>query len=549
MADSELRRTHPYTVLVRSARSLGQAVAGFFALTVVSMANQGSLAMIGFGAFVLVIGAITAGFSWLSWSYFYYGVVGNDLIINEGWLVKKHRSIPLARVQGVDIRAPLISRLMGLADVVVQTAGGGGGEAEARIGSIPLSDAEKLRAQLISGRAQPASAVPAAATTGAAAAASTSPDATAQAPFGPPTTGSDPLGHLSDFRGVLGGTQHADTEPVFEHAVPLPTLVLAAITSNGPVIALLATVGVAGQGFELLGGGSTDAATSLASRLALPALIAAGLMVFLFVGASAIVVTVARDFGFTIRRTGQRLETEAGLTERRMTSVPVRRIQAIVVESTPLRRMLKLSSVRLHTAGFGQSDQEQQSASSRSLIPLARSKDVRPLLHRLLPEAEQFPHSQSVPHRALRFYVLLPTVLASLLTLAVLGVPLALNAAAQLSEELMLATPLILAAGIFVVAGVVFWLRLTMYHAAGFGIDAQAIAVTYGSLGRYRARIARSRIQSLSIRQSPFQRRAGLVTLSVAAVSGSSQTVFRVRHMGIAEAVAIENWYSPDARV
>jgi uncharacterized membrane protein YdbT with pleckstrin-like domain len=59
-------------------------------------------------------------------------------------------------------------------------------------------------------------------------------------------------------------------------------------------------------------------------------------------------------------------------------------------------------------------------------------------------------------------------------------------------------------------------------------------------------RVGRSRIQSLAISQSPFQRRAGLATLRLATVSGSSHAVFRVRHLPVADAALIEQWYSPD---
>ncbi len=152
MADSDLVRTHPLTVAVRSLKSLGQAIMGFLAIAIFGMGGRNGLAFLGIALLILLASAVTVGFSWLTWNYFLYGVVDDDLIITEGWLVKKRRSIPLARVQGVDIRADLLSRLMGLADVVVQTAGGGGGEAEARIGAIPLSQAERLRAQLIGGR-------------------------------------------------------------------------------------------------------------------------------------------------------------------------------------------------------------------------------------------------------------------------------------------------------------------------------------------------------------------------------------------------------------
>lgn len=545
MADSELQRTHPFTVIVRSATMMAQAIAGFFALALVSITSDSGFAFLGLAALLVVGTAVTAGASWLNWAYFYYGVVGDHLIINEGWLVKKRRSIPLGRVQGVDIRADLISRILGLANVVVQTAGGGGGEAEATIGSIPLSAAEQLRAQLISGRAQEAAAGAPLVEGGAEVGTDTGTQVATGADSTAAAASSDPVGRLSDFRGVLGGVQPLETEAVFEHSIPLSSLLVAALTSNGPVIAFFAAIGFGAQAFEIFGADPFDAASSAARSLAFPVLLISGLGAFIVVVGAAVATSVARDFGFRVRRTGRRLETESGLLERRMTSVPVKRIQAVIVESTPLRRLFKLSSVRVNTAGFGRSE-EQQSTTAASLIPILRSKELRPLLHQLLPEAEQFPQARALPARALRFYVLLPTVTAVFVTLALVGGPLAANLLLQFSEALVLATPLIVALSVTLVAGFVATSRVLAWRVAGFGVDAQAIAVSYGMLGRYRARIARSRIQSLSVRQSPFQRRAGLATLHLATVSGPSQTVFRVRHMTVGDAAAIERWYSPD---
>lgn len=529
MADSDLSRTHPLTVAVRSAKALGQAIVGFLAITIFSLGGDEPFAFLGIASLVVFATGVTVGISWLTWAYFRFGIAGDDLIISEGWLVKKHRSIPLARVQGVDIRADLMSRLFGLADVVVQTAGGGGGEAEARIGAIPLGQAELLRSQLITGRAStPAPVVDA--TEGAAPAA---------------VVGSDPLSRMSDFRGALGGTAVAETEPVFEHAVSLGTLILASITSNGPLIALAASVGFLGQIYEIITPDRADAAASALDGLALPIYIIGIVVVFIVIMGTAVAATVSRDFGFTIRRSGERLETEAGLLERRMTSVPVRRIQAVLIEATPLRRALKLNSVRVNTAGFGQSE-EQQSTTASSLIPLAKTKDVRPLLHQLLPEADEFPRTRPLPGRSLRFYLVLPVSAAILLTLIGVGLPLSVNALLELSEPIRIAAPLIMLLSLVVIVGLVIAARTLAWKASGYGVDHHAIAVTYGMLGRYKVRVGRSRIQSLSVSQSPFQRRAGFATLRIATVSGSSHAVFRVRHLPVADAALIEQWYSPD---
>jgi putative membrane protein len=83
---------------------------------------------------------------------------------------------------------------------------------------------------------------------------------------------------------------------------------------------------------------------------------------------------------------------------------------------------------------------------------------------------------------------------------------------------------------------------------AGYGADARALAIRSGALGVIRARLPRTRIQSMSVRQNPFQRRAGLATLTATTVIGSAASTHRVRHLPVADAVRIAEWYSPSQR-
>jgi putative membrane protein len=228
-----------------------------------------------------------------------------------------------------------------------------------------------------------------------------------------------------------------------------------------------------------------------------------------------------------------------------MTSVPIRRIQAVLFEATPVRRVFRLAALRVNTAGFGTKENDKATASA--LVPIARSAELRMLLHNLLPEADVIPLTRPAPRRALRFYIVWPTSLAIGITLIVVGGPLAANAAYGFSEPLLLTTPLILAVAVLVVGGAVASLRALTWHSTGYGVSGNALAIDYGTLGSYKVRITRSRIQSLSVRQSLFQRRARLATLVVASVSGSSRALFKVQHLDHADALKIERWYSPDA--
>lgn len=518
MADSELARTHPLTVATKSAALLMQLVWGFVAATVFATSGRFAFAAVAFAAVGAAI-VISVAVAWMNWWFFSFGVVGDDLLVLQGVVVKKRRAIPLSRVQGVDIRADLLSRILGLADVVVQTAGGGDGEAEARIGSIPLSDAEGLRAALLHSRE----------------AVSVS-DADI-------VVGADPAGRMSDLRGVFGGREAGRVESSAEYRLPFGRLVLAGATSNAVFAVLAASAVFVFEGADLLGADFLDREPSSAPGVT-PLLALAGAAAGALLFAVAVAVVVARDFGFVARRAGSRIETESGLMERRMTSMPVSRIQAVRVESTPLRRLLGFAAVHVDTAGFGATSEEQNTLAP-SLLPLVRSAEVRPLLHALLPEAAAFPATKRVPRRALRFYVLVP----ALATVAVVGAAGSALLAAGLSlapdSRLTALGPLVLAGLLLGVTGWTVSYRYLRWRATEYGADSRALAVQNGALGITRARLPRTRIQSLTIRQNPFQRRAGLATLAATTVIGSSASVHRIRHLSSTDAERIAEWYSP----
>ena len=540
MADSDLSRTHPLTVAVRTAKALAQMLFALIAMAFFgSFGGGGALAAVGVAGTALVLALISGGFAWLSWWHFRFGVVDDDLVVLEGWLVKKRRAIPLARVQGIDIRADLPSRLLGLADVVVQTAGGGSGEAEARIGSIPLGQAEKLRAELLHWRGRESQVVDG----GVSSQPQPLTDPDEESVAGPSFVGADPVGRMSDLRGVFG-EREADARPVdFEYRLPFGRLVLAGLTSNAVLIALAAGMGVISQFADIFSGVAQDATDTL-SRLALPALIALGFVGALFFVGLSIAVIVARDFGFTARRVQDRLETEAGLTERRMTSLPIRRIQAVRIEQTALRRMLGYTSIHADTAGFGRSE-EKKSTTAAALVPLARSSEVRPLLHKLLPEAEELPATSGLPRRARRFYVLWPTALTATVTWAVAAGATWIVAAAGEIDGLAQVAPAVGAAAALLLAGIVATCQVLAWRNAAFGADEAALAIRWGILGRYCVRLSRSRMQSLTVRQTPFQKRARLATIVAASVSGSGAAYYRVRNLDVEDALRIERWYSP----
>jgi putative membrane protein len=460
---------------------------------------------------------VTSALSWVSWSVFRYGLVGKDLVITSGLLVRKRTTIPLARVQGVNIRADIFMRALGLAELRVKTAGGGD-EPEAKIGSIPLADAEVLRAALLRGHKTQ--------------------QETAGSDAENPIFGADPAGRMSDFRGALGGAEVAREVASFEWALSIGRLLLAAITSKQITIIFLIAFGASGQLTQFVGPQVFEQAAEVVSMLAVPALVGLVIVGVVIGLAIAVVVTSVRTWGFVARRVSDRVETEAGLLERRMTALPVRRVQSVVIEETWIRRWLGYAAILVETAGFGQEDTDRGGLSKAAIIPLAKRSELLTLLQGLLPEASTLPAAHGLPGRSLRFYIFAPTAVAFLIALPVITILAFFYPPGAIASGV---TALFVA---LIVAGV----RTLNWKAAGLGMGETCISIRSGVIGRKIVRLGRNRIQSLSVRQNPFQRRAGLATLMASSVSGSSEATHHVSHLPLADAERVVAWFHEGIR-
>jgi putative membrane protein len=74
------------------------------------------------GIVALVLLAIVAG-SWVSWRFSRFRVGTAMLELRTGLLFRQHRQVHFDRIQAVDVARPVLARLTGLSEVVVQSAG------------------------------------------------------------------------------------------------------------------------------------------------------------------------------------------------------------------------------------------------------------------------------------------------------------------------------------------------------------------------------------------------------------------------------------------
>lgn len=87
----------------------------------------------------------------LSYKYYLYELTADGFRKESGVITKKYVTIPYDRIQNVDIYRGLLSRMLGLSDLHIQTAGASSAKvtAEGRLPGLAAADAEKMRDELI----------------------------------------------------------------------------------------------------------------------------------------------------------------------------------------------------------------------------------------------------------------------------------------------------------------------------------------------------------------------------------------------------------------
>ena len=107
--------------------------------------TQGHLGLAALGV-LLVLLAIIAG-AWVSWRFSRFRVAETLIELRTGVLFRQHRQVRFDRIQAVDLGRPLLARLTGLSEVVVQSAGGK--DSHLKLSFLTAAQAEQVREQLM----------------------------------------------------------------------------------------------------------------------------------------------------------------------------------------------------------------------------------------------------------------------------------------------------------------------------------------------------------------------------------------------------------------
>jgi putative membrane protein len=411
-------------------------------------------------AAVVVLLAVTT----LEWLRRTYVLEAGALRLDEGVLARRLRVVPFDRIQQVDLVRKPLHRVLGVATLRVETAGGGGA-AEVDLDVVALDEAQALRSTLLRAKA------------GAAEAGGEGAEAAAAAPA------ERTLLRLSVGEVMLAGITG--------------TRAAAVLAVLGPISQLTDWFPNLSDWLLRRFNPEAVAPTTPAAVVAIAVVAAA---VWLGLAAASSVVT---DFGFTLARVGGDLVVRRGLLERREAVLPFARLQVVRVEESLLRRWLGLASIRIQSAGrTGGADQ----TASRLAVPVMQRSDVNRVLGELLPGAAPVPGLLAPPPAARSWMVRrgilksAPLILAAIVVLWTVSRPVAPAA--------LVGVPLAVLVG------------LASYRSLGHARRDGFLYARQGVVIRVTTVVPVAKAQSGSVRSSFFQRRRGLATLHVDVAGG-----------------------------
>ena len=450
MTSEAPRRLHPAAIVVEALRSALQLVAGIVLVAIVRGSGPGTAAAL---ALAGIVGGAAIGHA--RWRRTTYWIDDVALHVRSGVFTPDEKLVPRARVQAVDSSTGVLQRLFGVVELRVQVPGASDAD-EVVLTAVAHEEAARIRLAL----GQPAPAPP------------------------------DELVRLG-MRGLLLA------------ALTGPQISVALSAVAGIVALLNNVVDVARDGEGVIARLDTMHEIALAGAIVL-----GGAYVLSFL--AAIVVFA----GFEVRREADVLRISRGLLARRGLSVPLARVDGVVIVEGLARGPLGLAALRIESAAYGG-----ERAAGRTLLPLVRRRDAEALIARLVPSLAVAPGAlERPPRRALRRFVVLPSLAGALA-----GAAFALAAAPQ-------AWP---AAPALALGGAILGLRA--YRAAGVRLADDVVVVREARLARRTLLARRHRLQEHAIERTPPQARAALADLRVTVGSGGEG---RARHLDRATAEA-----------
>lgn len=314
------QRLSPLTPLVRSFIVL--VAAGTTVIRDVTRGDLGPTAAL-FGL-LLFAGGVYGAMSWLRTTFW---IEADELRVDTGVLSRQSRRIRIDRLQGIDIVQPFVARILGLAELRMDVAGGS--SREGSLAYLPIGEARRLKDLLLDRRDQLKPA-----------------EGEVTPSVGAPSVVAPPERLLA--------------------RVDLTTLLLSILLSGETVALLLVTVALLGA---FVASGEWVGLPAM-----LPVLLGFGFAMFR---------RLSSNYGFTASETPAGMQVRRGLFDLSAQTITLPRVQGVVVSEPLLWRALGWARLDVSIAGYGVTGDDAGPAPS-TVLPVGDRRTVQELARHVL---------------------------------------------------------------------------------------------------------------------------------------------------------------------
>lgn len=472
----EEKRLHPATIVVQVAKFLRS----FGVLVAIAIAAR----LAGRSADTLEIiatlgGAFSIAAAVLRYISFRYGVRDGALHITSGIIQRQNRTIPIERIQNINIRQPLLHRMLGVVDLRIETASGG--EAEAELSVVSMADAEAVRAALAAPREAVSQAAPVAS------------DVVYRAS----------LKHLI----LAGATQNR-----------LGTLVAA-------VIGFLFWMNSFQFDNSKQFGRWVRQVTDHPHLPGWAAILGIAIGLLAIGWLASIVLTVVGRYGFELTRSSGQLHRTFGLLTRHQSVFPVQRVQVLRIAAPLFQRWFGLCRISAETAGSFR-ENERNDQGSNELCPILERRNADAMCRLVIDD-----------------FALDGVELESIHPLgrrrALIRMALFLVIAIGLASWLWKWKALWALLAVLPAAWAYAWLY---FRSVGFAIAGRYFVVKHGIWTRVLEVVPLEKVQASFVRQSPLQRRLGLASFEVLTAGSAFGRSVAVTDVAYERAVELQDY-------
>ncbi|WP_054026791.1 PH domain-containing protein [Bacillus sp. FJAT-28004] len=455
-----------------------------------------------------VLSVVLLVFSFFEWKRFGFWLEEDRIIIRKGLLFRDEKTIYYTRIHSVNVEQPLIQRILGVAQVKIETPGGNK-KADGVLPALSIKEANDIQYML---RKQASStAVPI--------------DPVAEAIAVDKPADEQVVVKINNKPLTPQASNVVASSNRLETTLSSAQLLQAAATSTnfGLVAAFLAGLFsfaddiinqlLPDHFFETV---VEDSTSLMPSYILIVIVVVIGIVVAWLL---SIVLYVLKYSGFSIKRDGRQIAVSYGLLEKKSFVFDPKKVQAVIVNEGPLRQAIGYAEIQLQIVS---SDKKEQ----LMLHPFLKYSNIQKVLDDFVPQMKIPSRSEltGAPKRALIYYVRIEL----LLTLLLCTTLIVFFKADGIWSLILL--PLIL-----------MW-RKSCYNAAGVKLGEGQLTLRNRFLSRTTYMIRRPQIVTMRVRRTIRQQKKNLFTIAVRVMGSPFE--YRVKSLDHKDLDPVWKWYS-----